>query len=149
MRSFWDKLEIWLRSWTLKPDTAVPSPELPVPAAEDGSPEATKGGPMETTFENLVEFFEAEGLKHEARPEDGIVIAGFGAQNLTVRIYFTLQADEGCFSFLHLCRPRSRRDAVLDCRGHRQGKLWYEAGQVRTEVFRRRAPFSNRQRVYR
>ena len=76
MRSFWDRLEIWLRSWASKPAKAMESAETPL-AVNHNSSEPAKGGPMETTFENLVEFFETEGLMYDARPEGGVVIASF------------------------------------------------------------------------
>jgi hypothetical protein len=73
--SFWEILRIWLRSCSSKPGTIVEAVETPAATAKNASSEPTKEGPMETTFENLVEFFEADGLKHEAHPESGVVIA--------------------------------------------------------------------------
>jgi hypothetical protein len=117
MRSFWDRLEIWLRSWSSKPGTIVESAETPVAAGKGGSSETAKAGSMETTFENLVEFFEAEGLRHEPHPEDGVVLTGFEAQNLSVRICFVLHAEEGLlqlFAPLPVRIPQGCRPAIAE-----------------------------------
>ena len=144
MRGFWDMLENWLRSWSSKPDSVVKPAKTPLVAARIGSSEPTKGGSMETTFANLVEFFEAEGLKHEAHPEDGIVIAGFRAQNLSICIYFMLHADEGLlqlFAPLPGKIPQGCRAAIAEAitranYGAKMGKfeLDYSSGELRFQI---------------
>ena len=144
MRSFWDMLETWLRSWSSKPDRVAEPAEMPPATAKGGSSEATKEGPMETTFEKLVEFFEAEGLKHQANPEGGVVIASFAAQNLSVCIYFALHADEGLLQlFAPLpakippgCRPAIAEAIARANYGMKMGKfeLDYSEGELRFQI---------------
>lgn len=99
---------------------------------------------METTFENLVEFFETEGLMYDARPEGGVVIASFGAQNLSVCIYFALLADEGLlqlFAPLPAKIPQGCRPAIAEAItranfGMKMGKfeLDYSSGELRFQI---------------
>ena len=144
MRSLLTMLRTWLRSWSSKPGTVVEVAETPVAAVEPGCSETAKGGAMEITFENLVEFFEAEGLRHEAHPEGGVVIAGFEAQNLSVRIFFALQSDEGLlqlFAPLPSKIPQGCRPAIAEAiaranYGMKMGKfeLDYSDGELRFQI---------------
>lgn len=48
---------------------------------------------METAFESLVRFFETEGLKHGVDHDPDVVTAGFRGDNLSVVVYFVLDAE--------------------------------------------------------
>jgi len=104
----------------------------------------TKGGAMETTFDNLVEFFQAEGLRYQAHPESGVVIAAFGAKNLSVRICFVLLADEGLlqlFASSPAAIPQGCRAAIAEAiaranYGMKLGKfeMDYSDGELRFQI---------------
>lgn len=64
MRRLLDLLGSWLIPCYSRPAKVLEPAETPAVVVNNGNSETKKGKPMETTFESLVEFFEAEGLKH-------------------------------------------------------------------------------------
>ena len=149
MRNLLGLLGSWLRLAASKPGKVAKQGKRPREAVKSENPSSRKEGPMETTFANLVEFFEAEDLRHQAHPEDNVVVAAFEAKNLTVRTYSVLQADDGLlqlFAPLPANIPEGCRAAIAEAiaRANYGMKVW----QIRTGLLRRRTPLPDRQRLH-
>ena len=107
------RLRRWLRGRSAVGESAASATTV----CKSPSSCTRKGGAMETSFENLVRFFETEGLKHRVDHDPNVVTAGFQADNLSVRVYFVLEAESGLlqlFAPLPTKVPEGCRPAIAE-----------------------------------
>jgi hypothetical protein len=144
MRSLSDLWRLWKRTFSSKRPGVKRAGEPSAAGARPRRSKVARGKKMETSFENLVEFFDSENLRYQAHPEQSVVIAGFEAKNLAVRIHFMLHADDGLLQlFAPLpakippgCRMSIAEAVVRANYGMKMGKFEFDFadGELRFQI---------------